>query len=194
MHTTININTRPYTHTHDNTHTHTTIHIYTRPYTHTHTKSQLCLLLITPRKDSMTHILRFFFLLLQCRKPYAVIQGLVLLMMGIMMPETRWDRSLIINIELVASCWFIFLQYKVLLDSILYECGIIVILWISYSCFIFLKLDREEHCKGRRLHAARSLLIVNLRRLCTRFHAPKDEYHFETGRSRQNSHDCHIFP
>ena len=103
-------------------------------------------------------------------------------------------KSLIINIELVASCWFIFLQYKVLLDSILYECGIIVILRISYSCFIFLKLDREEHCKGRRLHAARSLLIVNLRRLCTRFHAPKDEYHFETGRSRQNSHDCHIFP
>jgi hypothetical protein len=30
---------------------------------------------------------------------------LVLLTMGIMMPETCWDKSLIINIRLVASCW-----------------------------------------------------------------------------------------
>jgi len=42
----------------------------------------------------------------QCTIPYAVVHGLVLLMMGIMMPETCWDRSLIINIGLVASCWF----------------------------------------------------------------------------------------
>jgi len=46
----------------------------------------------------------------QCRTPYAVIHGLVLLMMSIMMPETCWDRSLIINIGLVASCWFISLH------------------------------------------------------------------------------------
>ena len=46
----------------------------------------------------------------RCRTPYAVIQGLVLLMMGIMMPETCWDRSLIINIGLVACCWFIYLH------------------------------------------------------------------------------------
>jgi len=46
----------------------------------------------------------------QCRTPYAVIHGLVLLMMDIMMPETCWDRSLIINIRLVASCWFISLH------------------------------------------------------------------------------------
>ena len=46
----------------------------------------------------------------QCRTPYAVIHGLVRLMMGIMMPEKCWDRSLIINIGLVASCWFISLQ------------------------------------------------------------------------------------
>ena len=71
-----------------------------------HTKSQVCLLLITPHKDSMAHILRFFPLLLQCRTPYTVIHGLVLLMMGIMMPKTCWDRSLIINIRFVASCWF----------------------------------------------------------------------------------------
>jgi len=36
--------------------------------------------------------------------------GLVLLMMGIMMPETCWDRSLIINIGLIASCWFLSLH------------------------------------------------------------------------------------
>ena len=35
------------------------------------------------------------------RTPHAVGHGLILLMMGIMMPETCWDRSLIINIELV---------------------------------------------------------------------------------------------
>ena len=46
----------------------------------------------------------------QCRTPYAVVHGLVLLMMGIMMPETCWDRSLIINIRLVASCWFLSLH------------------------------------------------------------------------------------
>jgi len=49
----------------------------------------------------------------QCRTPYAVIHGLVLLMMGIMMPETCWDRSLIINIWLVASCWFFSLHPNV---------------------------------------------------------------------------------
>ena len=46
----------------------------------------------------------------QCRTPHAVVQGLVLLMMDIMMPETCWDRSLVINIRLVASCWFISLH------------------------------------------------------------------------------------
>ena len=35
---------------------------------------------------------------------------LVLLMMGIMMPETCWDRSLIMIIGLIASCWFISLH------------------------------------------------------------------------------------
>ena len=39
----------------------------------------------------------------QRRTPYAAVHTLVLLMMGIMMPETCWD-SLIINIRLVASC------------------------------------------------------------------------------------------
>ena len=46
----------------------------------------------------------------QFRTPYAVAHGLVLLMMRIMMPETCWDRSVIINIRLVAPCWFLSLQ------------------------------------------------------------------------------------
>ena len=46
----------------------------------------------------------------QCRTPYAVERRLVLLKTGIMMPETCWDRSLITNIRLVASCWFLSLH------------------------------------------------------------------------------------
>jgi len=47
----------------------------------------------------------------QCRTPYAAVHSLVLLKMGIMMPETCCDRSLIINIRLVASCWFLSSTY-----------------------------------------------------------------------------------
>ena len=46
----------------------------------------------------------------QRRTPYAAVHTLVLLMMGTMMPETCWDKSLIINIRLVASCWFLSLH------------------------------------------------------------------------------------
>ena len=53
----------------------------------------------------------------QCRTPYAVVHGLVLLMMGTMMPETGWDRSLIINIGLVASCWFLSLHPTFMMHS-----------------------------------------------------------------------------
>ena len=48
----------------------------------------------------------------QCRTPYAAVHTLVLLMMGIMVPETCWDKSLIINIRLVATCWFLSLHPK----------------------------------------------------------------------------------
>ena len=41
---------------------------------------------------------------------YAAVHTLVLLMVGIMMSETCWDKSLIINIRLVASCWFLSLH------------------------------------------------------------------------------------
>ena len=44
------------------------------------------------------------------RTPYAAMHILFLLMMGIMMPETCLDRSLIINIRLAASCWFLSLH------------------------------------------------------------------------------------
>ena len=46
----------------------------------------------------------------RCRTPYAIVYSLVLLKMGIMMPETCWGSSLIINIRLVASCWLLSLQ------------------------------------------------------------------------------------
>ena len=46
----------------------------------------------------------------QHRTPYSVVHDLDLLMMGIMIPETCWNRSLIINIWLVASCWFLSLH------------------------------------------------------------------------------------
>jgi len=74
-------------------------------------KSGLCLQLITPHKVTTALTSDSFFpLLLQCRTPYAVIHSLVLLKMGMMMPETCWERSLIINTRLVASCWFLFLH------------------------------------------------------------------------------------
>ena len=43
----------------------------------------------------------------QCRTPYAAVHTYVVLMIDIMMSETCWDKSLIINIRLVASCWFL---------------------------------------------------------------------------------------
>ena len=46
----------------------------------------------------------------QARTPYVAVHNLVLLMMGIIMPETCWNKSLIINIGLVASCWFLSLH------------------------------------------------------------------------------------
>ena len=43
-------------------------------------------------------------------EPYAVVHNLLLLKMGILMPETCWDRSFIINTRFVASCWFLSLH------------------------------------------------------------------------------------
>ena len=52
----------------------------------------------------------------QCRTPYAAVHTIVLLVMGIMMPETCWD-SLIINIKLVVSCWFLSLHPKFMMHG-----------------------------------------------------------------------------
>ena len=57
-----------------------------------------------PQGHYSFHILCFP--LLTGRTPHAVGHRLILLMMGIMLPETCWNRSLIINIEFVACCWF----------------------------------------------------------------------------------------
>jgi len=54
----------------------------------------------------------------QCRTPYAVVHDLVLLMMGIIMSETCWDRSLIINIGLVASSWSLSLSLSLSLPYV----------------------------------------------------------------------------
>ena len=76
-----------------------------------HTKYRLRLELTTPYKDTKALTSYGFVpLLLQCRTTYAAVHTLVLLKMGIIMPETCWGRCLIINIRLVASCWFLSLH------------------------------------------------------------------------------------
>jgi hypothetical protein len=61
-----------------------------------------------------------------------------------MIPETCWDRSLIINIGLVASCWFISLHPKNLKFSFLKEK---VILLPHYYNKGFLYQIRGKGCK-----------------------------------------------
>ena len=54
-----------------------------------HSRYRLCLVLIIPHKDT-TALTSYGFvpLLLQCRTPYAAVHTIIILMMGIMMPET----------------------------------------------------------------------------------------------------------
>ena len=100
----------------------------------------------------------------QCRTPYAAVHTLVLLMMGIMLPETCWDKSLLINIRLVASCWFLSLHhifkpcYMSVLFLVLSQCQIlegtvknekllyflkeVIASWIKY----FLQKRYKLHC------------------------------------------------
>ena len=54
---------------------------------------------------------------------YAAVHTLVPLMMGIMMPETCWDKSLMINIRLVASCWSLSLSSPYSNYMILFQCA-----------------------------------------------------------------------
>ena len=64
---------------------HTRTHVAKKKPTHSH--YQPCL----PQRHYGCHILCFH--LLTDRTPHAVRHGLILLMMGIMMPETCWDRK-----------------------------------------------------------------------------------------------------
>ena len=66
----------------------------------------------------------------QCRTPYAAVHTLVLLMMGIMMPVTCWDKSLIINIRLVASCWFLSLHPTFMMHG---HKSLKCVLWVCYD-------------------------------------------------------------
>ena len=60
----------------------------TTAYTNTHEIPTMFTTHYSTQRQHGSHSLRFFPLLLQCRIPYAVINDLVLLTMGIMMPET----------------------------------------------------------------------------------------------------------
>ena len=76
----------------------------------------------------------------QCRTPYAAVHTPVLLMMGIMMPETCWDKSLIINIRLVASSWF--LSLFTLMTGSFYDLQVESIISIQ---FFFLWFEIPRH-------------------------------------------------
>jgi len=67
---------------------------------HTHRHYQPCL----PQGHHGCHILCFHLLI--GRTPHAVRHGIILLMMGIMVPETCWDRKFDNKRRIVSSCWF----------------------------------------------------------------------------------------
>ena len=78
----------------------------TMAYTYTHEIPTMFTTHYSTHTLWLSH-LTVFSLFVQCRTPYAVVHSLVLLKKGLMMPETCWGGSLIINIRLVASCWFL---------------------------------------------------------------------------------------
>ena len=79
--------------------------------------------------------------------------GLVLLMMFIMMPETCWDRSLIINIGLVASCWFISLHPKIKFVLI-------------FSTNIAWNISHSKNYSARCYPKFKHVVVKSIRRLC----------------------------
>ena len=85
----------------------------------------------------------------QCRTPYAAVHIIVLLMMGTMMPETCWD-SLIINIRLVASCWFLSLHPKFMMHGhkSLKWSTCINVLWAGGWGLPCTKLTTQKVCSG----------------------------------------------
>ena len=93
----------------------------------------------------------------QCRTPYAAVHTLVLLMMGIMMPETCWDRSLKIIIRLVASCWFLCLH------------PMFIYLFIYIHSFIHLfMMHSHKSLKKMDIHLSSCIIFINLRILLQR--------------------------
>ena len=121
-------------------------------------KNRLWLQFFTPHKDT-TALTSYGFvpLLLQCRTPYAAVHTLVLLMMGIMMPETCWDKCLIINIRLVASCWFLSLHPTADLSNLHHACT------NSINADICQTSVLETLCKSIHAGAAKSLCASLLR-------------------------------
>ena len=78
----------------------------------------------------------------QCRTTYAAVHTLVLLMMGIMMPETCWDKSLIINIRLVASCWFFSLHPRLRIVILHWSDQIRGLTWLEFICISWSPLGK----------------------------------------------------
>jgi hypothetical protein len=94
----------------------------------------------------------------QCRTIHAVVHGLGLLMMGKMMPETCWDRRGIINIKLVASCWFSLSLHPVLwpLFSTAYTCLWTIQSWFLVSWNSVLHTDKRSASCFRQIFPSKS--------------------------------------
>jgi hypothetical protein len=100
----------------------------------------------------------------QCRTPYAAVHTLVLLMMGIMMPEACWDKRLIINIRLVHLVGFSLFTLKTVLVipkwfhvkiyARLGYYGWIFLVVISYLRFGTSRMFKSQENKELPLHAA----------------------------------------
>jgi len=94
----------------------------------------------------------------QCRTPNAVVHSLFLLKVGIMMPETCWDRSLIINIRLVSSCWFLSLH---LVNSYF---GLLIMIIIRHQLSLDDPVSASYNClfKGlpSRLHPLSNISVI----------------------------------
>ena len=105
--------TTPTPNTPDRTDTWTRYQLSTTAYTHTRNTVYAYISALHTKTLRLSHLTVFFPSCYSAEHHMRqAVHTLVLLMMGIMMPETCWDRSLIINIKLVASCWFSFFTLR----------------------------------------------------------------------------------
>ena len=108
----------------------------------------------------------------QCRTPCAAVHTLVLLMMGIIMPETCWDKSLIINIRLVASRWLLSLHPTrriVCFPDLSF-------VFIYLACFkLISKAGSRERAGRRQLGSLPQKAVLHLWTTCARFFTPACE-------------------